>query len=80
VSGGTGTTYVILFAVDGFGKPPPVALPGVRLPQLAEYLQAVVPEQADFHQEGRWPCCWPYGLWTSPGWDSAGEFTSRRTW
>lgn len=61
--GGTGTTYMILFTLDGFDEPPPVALSGVRLPQLADYLQAVVPEQTDRHQgHGRWPCCWPYGL------------------
>jgi hypothetical protein len=59
VPGGTGTTYLVLFTLDGFGEPPPVALSGVRLPQVADYLQAVVPEQAECHRgHGRWP----YGL------------------
>jgi hypothetical protein len=63
VPGGTGTTFAIVFTLDGFGEPPPVALPGVRLPQFAEYLQTAVPAQAEGHQgHGRWPCCWPYGL------------------
>ena len=61
--GGTGTTYVVLFSSGGFGEPPPVALAGVRLPQLADYLQTVVPEQAECHHDhSRWPCCWPFGL------------------
>jgi hypothetical protein len=62
VPGGTGTTYLVLFTLDGYGEPPPVALSGVRLPQLADYLQAVVTEQAECHRgHGGWPC-WPFGL------------------
>jgi hypothetical protein len=62
VPGGTGTTYAILFTLDGFGELPPVAFSGVRLPQLAEYLQTVLPEQGKCYQgHGRWPC-WPYPL------------------
>jgi hypothetical protein len=63
VPGGTRTTYAVLFTLDGFGEPPPVAFSGVRLPQFAEYLQTVVPEQAEGHQgHGHWRCCWPCGL------------------
>jgi hypothetical protein len=53
---GEGTTYAVLLTFrdgDSIGWLPPVAIPGVRLPGLAEYLRQVVPAG------GRYACYWP---------------------
>jgi hypothetical protein len=62
---GEGTTYAVLLTFydsDSIGWLPPVAIPGVRLPGLAEYLRQVVPAGGQYAcythelaEQERWP-------------------------
>ena len=82
--GGEGITYAVLLTFydgDSIGWLPPVAIAGVRLPGLAEYLRRVVPPAAGTRAiAASWSSrsSGPGNCWRCAGWSRRGRRASSR--